>query len=178
MQASALGSEITLDRGVYDVVAAIDLSGEDDGTKYWIAQDLADFKRAGVNRDDATRARVKALRDEITALGNKFESNVNEDATKVSLAPSALAGLPADYIAKHPAGSDGKVVVDGAVPRLLPVHEVRALGGGAQRDVPRVLQSRASAEPRGAVADPRQAPRAGEAARLRRAGPPTRWRAR
>ena len=120
VQAAALGSEIALDRGVYDVVAALDLSGEDEGTRYWIAQDLADFKRAGVNRDDATRAKVKALRDEITQLGNKFESNVNEDATKVQLAPSALAGLPADYIAKHPAGADGKVTLTVQYPDYYP----------------------------------------------------------
>ncbi|HEY2749423.1 MAG TPA: peptidase M3, partial [Polyangia bacterium] len=111
VKVSALASEIALDRGIYDVVASLDLSGEDAGTKFWIAQDLADFRRAGVNRDDATRARVKALRDEITTLGNKFEENVNNDATKVELPPSALAGLPPDYIAKHPAGADGKVTL-------------------------------------------------------------------
>src|SRR5262249_2326667 len=44
LQAAALGSEIALDRGVYDIVAGLDLSGQDPGTKYWIAQDLADFK--------------------------------------------------------------------------------------------------------------------------------------
>ena len=142
VKASALGSEITLDRGVYDVVAALDLSGEDDGTKYWIAQDLADFKRAGVNRDDATRARVKALRDEITTLGNKFESNVNEDATKVSLAPSALAGLPADYIAKHPAGSDGKVVLTVQYPDYYPFMKF-ARSEQARKEMFRAFSNRA-----------------------------------
>ncbi|HEX9101438.1 MAG TPA: M3 family metallopeptidase, partial [Polyangia bacterium] len=119
-KAAALGSEIALDRGIYDVLAALDLSRQDDATRYWIAQDLADFRRAGVNRDDATRARIKALRDEITELGNRFESNINEDATRVALAPAALAGLPADYIAKHPAGADGKVTLTVQYPDVLP----------------------------------------------------------
>jgi thimet oligopeptidase len=117
---SALYSEITLDRGVYDVVASLDLSGQDAATRYWIAQDLADFKRAGVNRDDATRAKVKALRDEITAIGNEYEKNANEDASKISVAPAALEGLPADYIAKHPAGSDGKVTLTVQYPDFYP----------------------------------------------------------
>ncbi|MGZ3427294.1 MAG: M3 family metallopeptidase [Polyangia bacterium] len=120
-QASALGSEITLDRGIYDVVASLDLSGEDQATRYWIAQDLADFKRAGVNRDDATRAKVKALRDEITAIGNEYEKNANEDASKVTLARTALDGLPADYIAKHPAGADGKVTLTTQYPDYYPL---------------------------------------------------------
>jgi len=120
VQASALGSEIALDRGIYDIVAGLDLSGEDAATKYWIAQDLADFKRAGVNRDDATRAKVKALRDEITTLGNKFESNINEDQSKVELAPSELAGMPPDYIAKHPVGADGKVTLTVQYPDYYP----------------------------------------------------------
>jgi len=120
VQVSALGSEITLDRGLYDVLAALDLSQKDAATRFWIAEDLSDFRRAGVNRDDATRARVKALRDEITALGNRFESNINEDATRVPLAPSALAGLPADYIAKHPAGADGKVTLTVQYPDFYP----------------------------------------------------------
>jgi len=120
VKAAALGSEIALDRGLYDVLASLDLSHEDAATRFWIAQDLADFKRAGVNRDDATRARVKALRDEITELGNRFESNINEDATKVSLPASALAGLPADWIAKHPAGADGKVTLTVQYPDYYP----------------------------------------------------------
>jgi thimet oligopeptidase len=119
-EVSALGSEITLDRGIYDVVAGIDLSSEDEATRYWIAQDLADFKRAGVNRDDATRAKVKALRDEITAIGNEYEKNANEDASKVTLPRAALEGLPADYIAKHPAGADGKVTLTTQYPDFYP----------------------------------------------------------
>jgi thimet oligopeptidase len=118
--ASALASEITLDRRIYDVLAGLDLGHEDAATRYWIAQDLADFRRAGVNRDDATRARIQKLRDQITALGNQFESNINEDASKIEIAPAALEGLPRDYIAKHPAGADGKVTLTTQYPDYIP----------------------------------------------------------
>ena len=119
-RAAALGSEIALDRGIYDVIASLDLSGQDAATRYWIAQDLADFRRAGVNRDEATRARIKALRDQITEIGNRFESNINEDTSKVALSPAELDGMPPDYIAKHPVGPDGKVTLTMQYPDYLP----------------------------------------------------------
>ncbi|MDB4966507.1 MAG: Peptidase, (Thimet oligopeptidase) family [Myxococcales bacterium] len=119
-QASALATEITLDRGVYDVLSGLDLEGQDAATRYWIAQDLADFKRAGVNRDDATRAKVKTLRDEIVVIGQTFDQNVNNDASKVSLPAAALAGLPPDYVAKHPAGADGKITLTTQYPDYFP----------------------------------------------------------
>jgi thimet oligopeptidase len=140
--ASALASEIALDRGIYDVVAGLDLSGEDEATRYWIAQDLADFKRAGVNRDDATRAKVKKLRDEITAIGNEYEKNANEDASKISLLPAALDGLPADYIAKHPAGSDGKVTLTTQYPDYFPLMKF-GRNGAAREAMYRAFANRA-----------------------------------
>jgi thimet oligopeptidase len=143
LKAAALASEIALDRGVYDVVASLDLSRQDEPTRFWIAQDLADFRRAGVNRDDATRAHVKALRDEITELGNRFESNINEDATRVSLAPGALAGLPADYIAKHPAGADGKVTLTVQYPDYYPFMKF-ARSSAAREEMYRAFSNRAS----------------------------------
>jgi thimet oligopeptidase len=142
LKAAALGTEITLDRGLYDVLASLDLSRQDAATRFWIAQDLADFRRAGVNRDDATRARVKTLRDEITALGNRFSSNINEDATTVKLAPAALAGLPADYIAKHPAGADGKVTLTVQYPDFYPFMKF-ARSSAAREEMYRAFGNRA-----------------------------------
>jgi len=142
VQVSALGSELTLDRGVYDLLASLDLAHEDAATRYWIAEDLADFRRAGVNRDDATRARVKKLRDEITELGNRFESNINEDATRVSLQPAALVGLPADYIAKHPVGGDGTVTLTVQYPDYYPFMKF-ARSSSAREAMYRAFSNRA-----------------------------------
>ena len=142
VKAAALGTEITLDRGIYDVLAGLDLQHEDAATRFWIEEDLADFRRAGVNRDDATRARVKALRDEITELGNRFESNINEDATKVPLLPAALTGLPADWIAKHPVGADGKVTLTVQYPDFYPFMKF-ARSSAARETMYRAFANRA-----------------------------------
>jgi thimet oligopeptidase len=113
-------SEITLDRSVYDALAALDLNAADAATRFWIEQDLADFRRAGVNRDDATRAQIKTLRDQVLALGQRFDQNINDATRKVALLPSELAGLPADWIANHRPGADGKVIVTTQYPDYLP----------------------------------------------------------
>src|SRR3954466_9116353 len=51
--ASALSTEISLDRGVYDAIVALDVSKADEGTKYLVKQTLSDFRRSGVDRDQA-----------------------------------------------------------------------------------------------------------------------------
>ena len=62
---SALATEISLDRRVFDAVRTMDLSGADDVTRHYVSRVLRDFRLAGVDRDEATRARIKALREEL-----------------------------------------------------------------------------------------------------------------
>lgn len=93
-QADALNVEISQDRGVYDALKAVDLAGADAATRYWMERTLLEFRRAGVDRDDATRARVKALNEQVLQLGQTFSQNIAEDVRRVELAPEALAGLP------------------------------------------------------------------------------------
>ncbi|MET0406339.1 MAG: M3 family metallopeptidase [Cystobacter sp.] len=119
-QADALNVEISQDRGVYDALSAVDLSGEDAVTRYWMARTLLDFRRVGVDRDDATRARVKALTEQVLKLGQAFNQNIAEDVRRVELPPGALAGLPQDYIKSHAAGPQGKVVITSNYPDYFP----------------------------------------------------------
>ncbi|HEX6685219.1 MAG TPA: M3 family metallopeptidase, partial [Candidatus Limnocylindrales bacterium] len=72
---------------------------------------LRDFRRAGVDRDEATRARLRGIRDELVLIGQSFQRNINGDTKVVALPPEALAGLPEDYVRAHPVGEDGKVHV-------------------------------------------------------------------
>ena len=53
-QADALNVEISQDRGVYDALSAVDLSGEDAVTRHWMARTLLDFRRVGVDREPLT----------------------------------------------------------------------------------------------------------------------------
>ncbi|HLM44643.1 MAG TPA: peptidase M3, partial [Myxococcaceae bacterium] len=86
-QADALNVDLSQDRAVHDALAAVDLAKADAATRYWMERTLLDFRRAGVDRDEGTRARVKALNEEILKLGQTFNQNIAEDVRKVELEP-------------------------------------------------------------------------------------------
>jgi thimet oligopeptidase len=71
---------------------------------------VRDFHRAGVDRDEPTRGRVRKLREELVAIGQAFLRNIVCDVRSIELAgPAELEGLPLDYIRAHPPGPSGKV---------------------------------------------------------------------
>ncbi|MCP3142739.1 M3 family metallopeptidase [Pyxidicoccus xibeiensis] len=115
-----LGNDIRMDRGVYDVLASLDLSGEDAATRKWMEKVLRDFRRAGVDRDEATRTRVKELQEELVRIGQEFSRNMLQDTRTGSLPPSALDGLPDDYVRAHPPGPDGMVRITTDYPDIIP----------------------------------------------------------
>nr|WP_211484217.1 M3 family metallopeptidase [Corallococcus exiguus] len=115
-----LANDIRMDRGVYDVLAAVSLANEDAATRKWMEKVLRDFRRAGVDRDEATRARVKALQEELVRIGQEFSRNISQDTRKVALPPAALDGLPEDYVRAHAPGEDGQVRISTDYPDLVP----------------------------------------------------------
>jgi thimet oligopeptidase len=110
-EVDALSTELSLDRGLYVALVALDASGEDGATRYLLKKSLRDFRRAGVDRDDATRARVRALREELVRIGQEFGRNIKDDVRRIDLDPAELEGLPEDWKRAHPVGEDGKVTV-------------------------------------------------------------------
>jgi len=120
-EADRFATELSLNRDVYDAVAALDVSGESDATRFAVTKILRDFHLAGVDRDDATRARVKALRDEITAIGQEFDKNIREDVRTIRVGPADLEGLPDDFVKSHPPGDDGKIAITTNYPDSVPV---------------------------------------------------------
>ncbi|MBX5484880.1 MAG: Zn-dependent oligopeptidase [Myxococcaceae bacterium] len=137
-----LNVEISQDRAVYDALAAVDLSSSDAPTKYWMQRTLLDFRRAGVDRDDATRAKVKALTEELVKLGQQFGKNIAEDVQKVELDPKELDGLPADYVKAHPPGKNGKVTITSNYPDYFPFMSY-AKNAKAREKVWRMYRQRA-----------------------------------
>jgi thimet oligopeptidase len=113
-------TEINLDRGVYDVVASLDLGKQDAATRQYVSHLLRDFRRAGVDRDEATRTQVLALKQELTQIGQEFGRNIREDMRTVELALKELAGLPEDYVRAHSAGPNGKVRITTDYPDYIP----------------------------------------------------------
>ena len=106
---SAASTEYSLDRGAYDVLAKVDPAALDAPSRYYLERTLLRFRLAGVDRDDATRAKVRQLNDELVKLSQEFNRNVRDSVLTLDVAPSDLDGLPADYVRAHPPGADGKV---------------------------------------------------------------------
>ena len=110
-EVDALSTELSLDRGLYDALAAVKLDGADGATRYLVEKSLRDFRRAGVDRDDATRAQVKALREDLVRIGQEFGRNIKDDVRRLDVEPADLDGLPEDWRRAHPTGAGGKVTL-------------------------------------------------------------------
>jgi len=99
------------DRAVYDALSGLDLTGQDGATVWWMKRDLREFRRNGVDRDDATREKVRVLNDEIVAIGQEFDRNIRGGTKTVTFTTAELAGLPGDFRKAHPPGADGMVAL-------------------------------------------------------------------
>ena len=114
-------SKLSLSRPIYDRLKAIRTIGADAATKLYLARTLADFERAGVASDPAKRAQIQALQEQLSKVSTDFDANIAKGRKTVTADPSELEGLPADYIAAHKPGADGKVVISTDYPDLNPV---------------------------------------------------------
>jgi thimet oligopeptidase len=115
-----VATDLSLDRDLYDALAGLDTTDFDQPTRHYVERTLLAFRRAGVDRDDATRARVRELQDELVAIGQDFDRNIRTDARSMRVAPAALAGLPEDFVRSHPADDDGLVEINIEYPDLVP----------------------------------------------------------
>src|SRR5271163_4146051 len=105
---SAAGTALSLNTAVYQALSSMDVSKADAATQYYVSRTLLEFRLAGVDKDEATRAKIKALSDDITKLAAQFQRNIQESQLKVSVKdPAELAGLPADFISRHQPAPDG-----------------------------------------------------------------------
>ncbi len=117
-----LGTELQLDRDLYDVFAALDAAALDAQGARLLDKTLTDFRRAGVDRDDATRARITEINEQMTVIGQEFSKNIRDGKGTIRVAPERLAGLPQDWLDEHPAESDGLVTVTTDYPDAIPVR--------------------------------------------------------
>jgi thimet oligopeptidase len=115
------GSALSLNRAVYDALVAIDPSDADPATKHYVERTLLSYRLAGVDRDQATRDRLQALHEKATILSLSFSRNIQEGAKTVEALNSELEGLPADYLARHPADAQGRITLTTDPPDMQPV---------------------------------------------------------
>jgi thimet oligopeptidase len=113
---------LRLNRAVYQALGSLDLSHSDAPTRHYVSRELLEFRIAGVEKDDATRARIRELQDQLTKAETTFDSNINDSQETVELTSvSDLDGLPQDYIDRHKPGPDGKIHITTDYPDLFPV---------------------------------------------------------
>src|SRR3954471_8678223 len=104
-EAEALSTELALDPEVYAPLSRVTVAGEDEATRWYLFRVLRDFRRAGVDKDAPTRARVRALNEELVRIGQEFQRNIRDDVRTIQVSPSELAGLPPDYVRAHGSGA-------------------------------------------------------------------------
>jgi thimet oligopeptidase len=123
-KASSAATALSLNQDVYKALAGMDMSEADDATRYYVQRQLLEFRLAGVDKDDATREKLKKLSDQLTDDQSNFGRNIADDQKIVEVSNvSELDGLPQDYIAKHKPGADGKIQITTNYPDLFPVMD-------------------------------------------------------
>ena len=120
---SAFATELSLDTRLFRALAALDAASLPPTPRRYLEHALRDFRRAGVDKDEATRGRLKQLAEEAVVLGQRFDRAVREDVRSVQLKPAQLDGLPLDYVAAHPPGPDGLVTITTDYPDFLPFRQ-------------------------------------------------------
>ena len=123
---SAVQTDLSLNRKVYDALAALDLGRSDPATKYYVERQLVLYKLGGVDKDDVTRAKLKKLNDDLTEEQSQFDRNIADDLKTTEADPAELAGLPPDYIERHKPGANGKVSITTTYPDTLPALKFAA----------------------------------------------------
>jgi thimet oligopeptidase len=126
------GSALSLNRAVYDALVAISLDRASPATKHYMERTLLGYRLSGVDKDEATRDRLHALHDKATQLSLEFSRNIQEGGKTIEAAPEELDGLPADYIARHPAqkveNGVERVTLTTDPPDMMPVMTFAASG--------------------------------------------------
>ncbi len=115
-EVSAEGVALSLNQDVYRALETVDASTEDDATRYYLERTLLGYRLAGVDRDEPTRERIRALADRMTELSMQFSRTVQDDVRRITVQdPAMLMGLPADYLARKGV----RVVEEAGEPKLV-----------------------------------------------------------
>ncbi|MBS1800153.1 MAG: Zn-dependent oligopeptidase [Acidobacteria bacterium] len=118
---SSVSTDLSLNQKVYKALLAVPLPVNDAATKHYVERALLEYRLAGVDKDDATRAKLRKLQDKITEQSLVFGRNVADGKLEVKATKAELDGLPADYIARHKPNADGSYTLNTDSPDSTPV---------------------------------------------------------
>jgi thimet oligopeptidase len=108
----AFHSTLELHREVYDRLNGLTLPKD---TRFqvrrFLEKSLRKYRRNGVDKDEATRDRVRGLQEELLTIGQEFEKNIIAATTSMQVkgGHKELAGLPQDFLDSHPQDANGEV---------------------------------------------------------------------
>jgi thimet oligopeptidase len=119
-------SALSLNRPVYEALAAIRLDGASPATQHFVQRTLLSYRLAGVDKDQGTRDHLQALHEKATGLSLEFSRNIQEGGKTIEVTLAELDGLPEDYLARHPArplepGAENKITLSTDPPDMQPV---------------------------------------------------------
>jgi len=119
------GSALSLNRAVYDALAAIDLDDATapagSATRHFVERTLLGYRLAGVDKDEATRNHLQSLHEKTTRLSLEFSRNIQEGAKTIVATQAELDGLPPDYLGRHQPDADGQITLSTDQPDMQPV---------------------------------------------------------
>lgn len=120
-QFADLETRARLARPLYEAIADVDVSKADPKTQRFVELTLRDFRLAGVDKDDRTRARIRALGDEIATLEQAYIKNITDDVRSITVDSRLdLSGMPEDWIETRRPAEDGTVRVTTDYPDYMP----------------------------------------------------------
>jgi len=122
-------SELKRDRSVFDALNAVKADGLDPKAARFHRLLLREYRRAGVDKDEATRKRLAALSEQMVALGQQFGKAIREDRKTLELEEKKLKGMPADWIAARKKEGKKTITVSTDYPDFIPIQSYAALEG-------------------------------------------------
>lgn len=133
-EASKFLTDLSLDNDIYQAIDATNRDDLDEDGMRMLTNTLRDFKRSGVDKDEATREKIKAIKEELVQISQQFEQNISSDVFSIELnREQDLDGLPRDYIEAHRTAT-GKFVITTAYPDFIPFMKY-AKNGEARREL-------------------------------------------
>ncbi|MFF2487880.1 M3 family metallopeptidase [Microbacterium sp. NPDC058062] len=119
----SLSAARLLNRDLWNSFADASTDGLDADQARLLTHLLRDFRRGGVELDEADRERARQLADRDTELSLAFSRNIRDGRREITVPAEGLGGMPQDFIDAHPADAEGRVTLSTDYPDLMPVRD-------------------------------------------------------
>lgn len=121
LEISKFITDLSLDKKIFNILSSVNQLSLDEKAERMLKNTLRDFRRSGVDKDDATQNKIKTLKEDIVRLGQEFGQNIRKDRLVIELdSKEDLLGLPEDYIKSHQPNKNGKIEISTDYPDYVP----------------------------------------------------------